>query len=181
METYIYDTDGRIQKINTYPKIDIVYTWSDNRISKSESIDNGVVKEYIMYDYDDNGNVSGAVVYFRQPDGQFKLGFSIIHLYFLDGNLYKSLTYIPSAGPEEYTLISTRTYDQYIDAANPFPMVEILPTVKTQTKLPSIYILEENGVTLNYSLTYEFGENGLVSSRMASNGNQSETTLYLYY
>jgi hypothetical protein len=180
-ETYIYDTDGRIQRINSYPRIDRVFTWSDNRITKSESIDNGIVNEYVLYDYDANGNISGEAVYFRYPDGQFKLGFLTAYLYFLDGNLFKSLTYTPNEGSDEYTLKSTGTYDQYIDAANPFPMVEILPTVKTQTKLPSIYILEENGVTLNYRLTYEFREDGLVYSRIANNGNMSETALYLYY
>jgi hypothetical protein len=180
-DTYIYGPDGRIQKINKYPQIDILYTWSDNRITKSESIDNGVIEEYIIYDYDDNGNVSGTTAFFRQSDGQFKLGFLSVYLYFLDGNIYKSLTYAPIEGSEEYALISTRTYDQYINAANPFPMVEILPTVKTQSKLPAIYIVEENGVTLNYSLSYEFREDGLVTRRMASSGNLSETALYLYY
>jgi len=180
-ETYIYDTDGRIQRINSYPQVDIVFTWSDNRITKSESVNNGIVNEYILYDYDVNGNVSGEAAYFRYPDGQYKLGFLTTYLYFLDGNLYKSMTYTPNEGSDEYTLKSTGTYDLYIDAANPFPMVEILPTVKTQTKLPSIYTLEENGVTLSYRLTYEFREDGLVSGRIANNGYITETALYLYY
>jgi len=180
-ETYYYDPAGRIQKINTYPQIDIVFTWVMGRITKSESIDKGVVKEYIEYDYDDNGNVSGTANYFRQQDGQFKLGFLNLYLYFLDNNLYKSQTYIPTEGSNEYTLISTRTYDGYLANDNPFPMVDILPTVKTQTHLPSAYTIEEHGVKLTYQFSYEFREDGRVSKRIARNGNLSETSLYLYY
>jgi len=180
-ETYFYYSDGRIQKINTLPQIDIIFSWSDNGITKSETVENGMTKEYIDYDYDIQGNVSGTSNYFRQPDGQFKLAFLNIYLYFADGNLHKSQTYIPMEDSQELMLISTRTYDQYIDAVIPFPMVDILPTVRTQTKLPSIYTLEENGATLNYTLTYEFRGDGLVSKRIARSANSSEITQYLYY
>jgi len=180
-ETYYYDNDSRIQRINRYPQIDVLFSWSHNRIVKSETIENGTTKEYIEYDYDANGNVSGTANYFRQPDGQFKLGFLNIYLYFFDGNLHTSQTYIPAAGSEELILISTRTFDQYIDRENPFPMVDILPTVKTQSKLPSIYTVEENGLTLSYSLTYEFRGDGLVLKRIARGANSSEITQYLYY
>lgn len=180
-ETYFYGIDGRIQKINTYPQIDIVYSWSNDRIIKSETVDNGKVKGYIEYDYDIHGNVSGTANYYRQSDGQYKLGFVNIFLYFLDGNLYKSQTYIQISGSEDFTLKSTQTYDQYINAVNPFPMVDILPTVKTQTKLPSIYTIEENGMTLQYNLTYEFTEDGLVHKRIVSGENSSESTQYIYY
>ena len=102
-------------------------------------------------------------------------------MYFLDGNLYKSLTYIPNEGSGEYTLISTKTYDQYIDAANPFPMVEILPTVKTQTNLPLATYWKKTEYRSIIALTYEFREDGLVSGRLASSGNLSETAIYMYY
>lgn len=180
-ETYYYDFAGRIQKINTYPQIDIVFTWSANRIVKAETIDNGVLKEYIEYDYDAQGNVSGTANYFRQQDGQFKLGFLNIYLYFLDNNLYKSQTYIPVDGSDEYTLISTKTYEGYLSKDNPFPMVDILPTVKTQNQLPTRYTLEEHGVKLIYNLSYEFREDGLVSKRITKSGNVSEVSTYQYY
>jgi len=180
-ETYFYDQAGLLQKINSYPQIDIVFTWANNRISKSENIDHGVIKEYTEYDYDAQGNVSGAANYFRQPDGQFKLGFLNIYHYYLDNNLYKSQTYIPKNGTDQLTLISTRTYDGYMEKQNPFPMVEILPTVKTQNKLPTIFIIEENGMILNYSLSYEFRTDGLVTKRTTSNGSTVETSNYLYY
>ena len=78
-------------------------------------------------------------------------------------------------------LLSTRTYEGYIDSANPFPMVEILPTVKTQVKLPSSFRVEENGVDLIYNLSYEFGDDGLVKKRTATGAQTTEVAVYSYY
>lgn len=180
-ETYHYNADGTLQKINTYPLKDIQFTWTNGRITKSESIDNGVLKEYVEYEYDEHGNISGTANFFRQPDGQFKLSFINVYLYYADGNLYKSQTYIPSEAPGEYSLVSTSTFEAYINETNPFPMVEIIPTVKTQSKLPTMYSVEANGVTLEYTITYEFQSDGKVSKRIARVGNLSETSNYLYY
>jgi len=60
-------------------------------------------------------------------------------------------------------------------------MVEILPTVKTQPKLPSSFRAEENGVDLIYNLTYEFGNDGLVKKRIASSAQATEVAVYSYY
>lgn len=180
-ETYFYDTQGRIEKINKYPQINIIFTWVDSQITKSETIDHGVVKAYTEYEYDVLGNVSGSANYYRQSDGQLKLGSIIVNLYFADGNIYKSLYYDPAAGMDEPQLISTRTYEGYIDAENPFPMVDILPTVKTQNKLPSSYRIEENGVDLHYTFSYEFRNDGRVKKRTAANNHTTETAYYLYY
>lgn len=180
-QTYYYDPSGRIQKINNYPGIDVVYTWSADRIVKSETIDHDVLKEYIEYDYDAQGNVSGTANFFRQPNGEFKLGFMNIYLYYEDNNLYKSQTYIPTDGTQELMLLSTRIYEGYLNAANPFPMVEILPGTKTQLNLPSTYTIEENGMTLVYRFTYEFREDNLVSKRITTGGNAMEISNYLYY
>jgi len=103
------------------------------------------------------------------------------YLYFTDGNLYKQLSYAPSVNGEEPVLLSTRTYEGYIDSANPFPMVEILPTVNTQAKLPSSFRVEENGVDLIYNLSYEFGNDGLVKKRTASSAQATEVAVYSYY
>ena len=181
IETYFYNTAGQIVKINTHPQIDVVFTWANGRIIKSETIDHGIMDKYTLFDYDNFGNVSGAANYYKQPNGQFKLGSLMGYLYFADGNLYKSLYYIPREGSEEHTLISTRTYEGYIGAENPFPMVEIIPGVKTQHKLPSSYRMEENGTDLRYNFTYEFRPDGLVSKRIANGGQGGETATYLYY
>ena len=180
-ESYFYDGLGRIEKINTYPQTDVAFTWQNNQITKSETIDHGVVEEYTEYEYDVLGNVSGSANYYRQSDGQFKLGSLVVNFYFDDGNIYKSLYYAPADGMEEPRLISTRTYEGYIHAANPFPMVDILPTVKTQNKLPSSYRIEENGVDLRYTFTYEFRSDGLVNKRTNVSNQATETAHYLYY
>ena len=180
-KTYFYTSAGELEKINLYPGTDEVYTWQNGRIIKSEEIRNGVVQSYIEYEYDDNGNVSGTVNYYLDEDGQFAVGALFGYLYFTDGNIYKQFSYSPSPNGEEPALLSTRTYEGYIDSVNPFPMVEILPTVKTQPKLPSSFRAEENGVDLIYNLTYEFGNDGLVKKRIASSAQATEVAVYSYY
>ncbi|NBP69765.1 MAG: hypothetical protein EBU52_13580, partial [Cytophagia bacterium] len=180
-ETYFYDVNGRIERINTYPEMDRLFIWSDNRIVRSERIEWGVLKQYIEYDYDVQGNVSGTANYFRQPNGEFKLAFVVAYLYFTDNNLYKSMYYLPVEGKETFTLHSTRTYENYLEADNPFPMVDILPGIKTQHKLPGTFRIEENGENLLYNLEYEFLEDGRLSRRYARKWYEVETTEYYYY
>jgi len=180
-KTYFYTPAGELEKINLYPGTDEVFTWQNGRIIKSEEIRNGIVKSYIEYDYDDHGNVSGTVNYYLQEDGQFAVGLLFGYLYFTDGNLYKQFSYAPSPNGEEPILLSTRTYEGYIDSANPFPMVEILPTVKTQSKLPSSFRVEEGGVDLAYNLSYEFGNDGLLKKRTARSAQATEVAVYIYY
>lgn len=180
-EKYYYDAAGRITRINSYPTIDTYFIWDGNRIVRSERVENNIVKAYTEYDYDVQGNVSGTANYFLQPDGEMKLAFVIVYLYFTDNNLYKALYYYPGEGEDDFTLFSTRTYDNYIDKANPFPMVDILPTVKTQNKLPGTFRIQENGHDLLYTLDYEFLEDGRVRKRFARNGNQVEVADYFYY
>ena len=180
-KTYFYTSTGELEKINLYPGTDEVYTWQNGRIVKSEEIRNGVVQSYIEYDYDDHGNVSGTVNYYLQKDGQFAVGALFGYLYFTDGNIYKQFSYSPSQNGEEPALLSTRTYEGYIDSANPFPMAEILPTVKTQVKLPSSFRVEENGVDLIYNLSYEFADDGLVKKRTATGAQATEVAVYSYY
>lgn len=74
-------------------------------------------------------------------------------------------------GQEEPLLISTTIFDGYIEKDNPFPMVDILPTLKTQKWLPATYPVEENGADLLYNLSYAFHEAGGVNMRIAARGN----------
>jgi hypothetical protein len=180
-ETYFYNDAGQLEKINEYPNIDKVFTWENNRIIKSEKINHGVLKSYTDYEYNDHGQVSATATYYLQDDGQFKIGTLLGYLYFTDGNLYKALTYHPVEGDGEPILLSTRTWENYIDAENPFPMVDILPTERTQTKLPSTYRVEENGHDILYNLSYEFRSDGLVGKRVATGPQASEIALYHYY
>jgi hypothetical protein len=155
-DIYHYDASNFLVKINKSPGRDIVYHWSNGRITKSETIVDGNATSYTDYEYDAHGNIAGVASYHRQDGGSFKRGMFTIYFYLLDGNIYKSLTYEGSDDPNEPTLISTKTYDNYIDVANPFPMTEILPVVKSQTKLATTYRVEENGRDHTYHMTYEY-------------------------
>jgi hypothetical protein len=64
---------------------------------------------------------------------------------------------------------------------NPFPMVDILPTIKSQHQLHTSYRVEENGVDIHYNLLYEYRADGLVDKRTASGPGGKETAVYLYY
>ena len=59
--------------------------------------------------------------------------------------------------------------------------LEILPNVQAQPYLPGTYRVEENGVTLEYSFTYEFREDGLPMKRTTRKGGDIDVTTYKYY
>lgn len=158
-----------------------VFSWQDGKIVKSEKFNNGVLKKYTLYGYDDAGNVGEAAVHDRQPNGELKLSLLFVYLYRTDGNIYKQMTYVPIVGSEEYSLISTRSFDQYLDIANPFSMMEILPNVNSQPNLPGSYRVEENGHDILYQFTYEFDESGKPARRTASSSAGSEVAYYEYY
>ena len=180
-EVYHYDANSQLVKVVKYPGREVMYQWLNGRITRSETIWHGTVHDYSEFAYDDEGNVGGVVTYHRQPDGSFKKGLYTIYLYFTDGNLYKSLTYQDSDDPENPYLVSTRTYDNYLEVENLFPMAEVLPNVKMQKTLPTTYRAEEAGHDLLYNITYEFREDGRPGKRIARAGAQVETAVYHYY
>lgn len=179
VDTYYYDGNGLLTRINKYPGRDVNYLWNGGRITRSEETQDGVVKSYTIYDYDEQGNVAGAMPYYRQTDDTFAAGIFTVYLYFTDGNVYKSLTYQPIDGGEP-VLLRTRTYDSYTTNDNPFPMVEILPNVVSQKKLPGFYEVEENGTTETYHLTYRY-DGGLLVERTASGNAGTQVATYQYY
>lgn len=180
-EIYHYDVNNRIAKIEKYPGREVLYHWTNGRVTKSETIWNGALHNYSEYAYDDAGNLGGVVTYHRQTDGSFAKGFYTIYLYFADGNLYKSLTYQDSSDPENPDLISTRTYDNYTQVDNPFPMTEVLPNVKMQKTLATTYRIEDSTGDLLYHMTYEFREDGQPEKRIATSGSDVQTAVYHYY
>jgi|APTNR8051073442_1049403.scaffolds.fasta_scaffold00001_79 YD repeat-containing protein len=178
--TYEYDASGNLVRMIENDFTETLYTWENGRLVKEESVKDGIVKKYTLYGYDHAGNVGEAAVHYRQPGGELKLGLVFVYLYYLDGNLFKQLTYNPVEGEEEYTLISTRTYENYLSNANPFP-IELLPNVNSQPNLPGSYRVEENGHDILYTFFYEFDDNGKPVERTASSSSGSETVYYEYY
>jgi hypothetical protein len=178
---YHYNQAGQVIKKVESALVETIYTWQDGRIIKAEKYNEGVLKQYTLYGYDDAGNIGESAIHDRQQNGEFKLSLLFVYLYNLNGNIYKQLTYTPIAGVEEYSLLSTRTYDNYLNKENPFAMVEILPNVNSQPNLPGSYRVEENGHNILYQFTYEFGLDGRPTKRTATSSSGSEVAFYEYY
>lgn len=179
--SFYYNQSGQVIKRVESPFTEILYTWEAGRIVKEEKFTDGVLKRYTLYGYDDAGNVGEAAIHDRQPNGELKLSLLLVYLHRTDGNIYKQLTYVPIVGSEEYALISTRTFDLYLDTANPFSMMDILPNVNSQPNLPGSYRVQENGHDILYQFSYEFDENGKPVRRTATSSTGSEVTFYEYY
>jgi hypothetical protein len=137
------------------------------------------LSKYVLYNYDQAGNIGEAAFHYRQPDGSLKMGLLFVYLYYTDGNLYKKMGYNPVNGLENLSLISTVTYGNYLDVENPFPL-EILPNVNSQPNLPGTYREEANGSDLFFNFTYEFDAIGRPLKRMTTSTRGSETTTYHY-
>lgn len=181
VRTYYYDQNGLIQRINHYPNHDEYFFTGNGKIVRSEVIENSEKKSYILYNYDDEGNVAGKEEWFLQPSGHFKREFILVFLYFTEGDIYKQLTYHDADEAEEPVLVSTRTYDGYLDKPNPFPMTEIFPNEVIQRRLPTVYRIQEGNADLTYTLSYEFRNDGLPVKRHASGPKGSEVVVFLYY
>ncbi|MBA4144512.1 MAG: hypothetical protein C0523_02020 [Cytophaga sp.] len=182
VDHYQYDNSGKLigMKLNAVDQV--VFTWEENRIVKKERFRENVLKEYSLYGYDQAGNIGEVSDYYVQKDGSMPMSFRFVYLYYNDGNLYKQLTYQPIEGKdEEYVLISTKTYEHYINISNPFTMVNILPNVNSQPNLATTYRIEANGTNTLYELSYELDEEGKPIRRTARSGNTSEKVSYYYY
>lgn len=155
------------------------YDWKDGRVIKSERIEREQLKQRIEYAYDDAGNVGEMVYYDRQPDGTLQRSMVILFLYYLDGNIYKKLTYYVEEGKEP-ELASAQTFEDYLAQPNPQPMVETLPHLNAQPNLPRSYQLEIGGQTLRYEIQYQLRADGLPTQRTLRGGGNTETTTYVY-
>jgi YD repeat-containing protein len=179
--TYHYDDSGKLIKSIDNPVQETRFTWEGDQITKSERVKNGALVEYTLFGYDDAGNVGEVTQYNKQDDGNFVMSMMFVYLYHNDGNVYKRLAYYPGEGEDNFTLISTQTYEDYLDVENPFTMLEILPNKKTQLTLPRTYRLEQNDVDLTYNLSYVFDAQGRPTSRTATSGTTREITNYQYF
>jgi hypothetical protein len=87
----------------------------------------------------------------------------------------------PASETEEPLIISTETFDNYLNKPNPFPVVEVLPNIKAQKELPASYRYEGNGHDLQYNFSYEFREDGQVGKRTTTGPRGVEVAVYYYY
>jgi hypothetical protein len=176
---YQYDNAGLIESVTKSSVTYVKYIRENGRIVKAEEYDNNELDQYTLYGYDAMGNIGEVAIYDRQSDGRFVFSLDFVFLYYADGNLYKKLAYNPVEGGEPVWL-STDTYENYIDAVNPFPL-EIVYGQPIQNKLPSNYRHENGEKVLDYSFSYEFLSGNRPSRRTATGSSASETTVYEYY
>lgn len=174
--TYEYDAQGRVQKETHSGGLQKIYTWLDNRIVKMEEMNSNVVNKYTLYGYTLGENVAEAVVYDRQPSGQFVVSYSKAYLYHPDGNLHKE--FVLSANNK---VLSSSTFESYLPELNPFPVVEILPTMNAQRNLPASVKFKNDSRSESYQFSYEFRADGLPLQRRATNNSTVETSVYQYY
>ena len=175
---YSYDTDGNILSTKTEGSEEnrTDYTWEDGKIIRSEEYFEGEMTSYSIYDYYSAGNIGGRAVYYKNETGVFKNTHVFVYLYFTTGNFYKQLIYYVG-NDDDYQLISTRTYDNYLDKTNVFPVNEIVPGVMTQRNLPGQYRLEENGYDFTFDFTYDYNEKGYAIQR----STEGEVITFEYY
>jgi hypothetical protein len=179
-DTYHYNLLDMLVKKTSSDFSETTYFY-EGRITKEETVKDGVIKKYVLYGYDQAGNVGEASFYYRQPSGELLLGLVNVYLYYTNGNLYKKLVYYPHQDSEELTLIQEETYEHYIQKFNPFP-IEIIPGVPAQTGLPTKYTYTNNGETFTYTFDYEFNDNDQVTKRISVRNNlMTDVTQYLYY
>lgn len=178
-EIYHYSEEGNIAKVEIPGSFNYVtvYIWEAGKLTRSEERYAGNLESFTNYDYDPAGNIGAKEVYHRDVSGDFVKSWVFIYLYFDDGNLFRQLTYIPKSGEEEYELISTRSYESYLDHPNLFPVNEVVPGISFHKNLPASYRVQENGFDLKYDFRYYFDD----QDRLIKRETTGETFVYTYY
>jgi hypothetical protein len=176
--TYQYDGQGKLQRSISSDRTETSYIYKNDQIIRAETYRDGVLKELVHYGYDQAGNVAEALYLYRQPGGEMKEGLLFVYLYHTSGNLYKQMAFQPVPNAEPIP-ISTKTYENYSNRPNPFP-IEVLPNISAQPNLPGRYTVEENGVTLRFDFTYAFDAEGRPTKRDATSSTGSEQSVYHY-
>ncbi|GAA4320104.1 hypothetical protein GCM10023115_46930 [Pontixanthobacter gangjinensis] len=178
--TYHYNSSGTILETihqATSAVIKNKYYWEEDKLVRSEEFIGEEMRAYSLYDYDEAGNIGSKVVYLKNDQGDFKENFVYVYLYFDTGNFYKQIIYLKVDTEEEYALISSRSYENYLDKPNLFPVNQVVPGIMTQHNLPGLYRLEENGVDFSFEFTYEYNEKGYAVKRVTD----GEVITYEYY
>jgi hypothetical protein len=178
--SYTYHREnGKVVRMTELTGAVTHYKWTEGRVTKSERFERDQLKQRIEYAYDDAGNVGEMVYYDRQPDGTLQRSMVILFLYYLDGNIYKKLTYYIQENKEP-DLASTQTFENYLPQPNPLPMVETLPHLNPQPNLPRNYQLEIGGQTIQYEIQYQLRADGLPTQRTVRGSSNTETATYVY-
>ncbi|MCB0490926.1 MAG: hypothetical protein KDC93_00780 [Cyclobacteriaceae bacterium] len=179
--TYDYNQDGKLTSVtNNHGDVE-EYIWENDRVVRKNILLNGAVSEYQTYTYNEQGFLANVADYYLKYEGHYGLRGINELLYFTDGNLYTSMYYSYNVYTNSFELNSSKTYDNYIDAPNPIPMVEVIPGVIMQNKLPLSHTVTIGKQTINYWFTYDLRSDGYPLTRTSSSEYGNELTTYQYY
>lgn len=183
IENFFYSEDSRLMKSNLYyneldiPSTKTLYYWESDKIIKADINYDSSWYSYILYDYDENGNIKTKSVYntLEENSEDYILTSSTNYQINSTGNLLEEkISYYNGNASNQYLIT---TYDHYTDKINYFPKNEILPGMMVQKNLPGSISIEENGTKTTYSFTYNFDEEGRVIQQKMGN----KTVLYSYH
>jgi hypothetical protein len=178
-DLYFYE-GGKITHVEKSIGHTLKYTWEEDRIVKVEQVNSEGVRQYSVYTYDETGAVTRTDNFLRQPAGDYLLASYTLYTYHSDGNIHQTKSYFEDG--EEFVLNTTFTYEEYVDGHNDFPLVSIVPNQTVQTKLPTYYSHRTQGAFLEYTIAYEFAEDGYPTKREISGPPAgSRVTTYSYY
>lgn len=179
--TYSYDQYDKLTTVTSNHGDLEEYIWENGQVVRKNILSNGFISEYKIFSYNEQGLLATVAEYYLRHEAHYALRGINEFLYFTDGNLYTSMYYVYNTNSNSFELNSSKTYDNYIDAPNPFPMMEIIPGVVMQNKLPLNHTVTIGKQTINYSFSYEFRSDGYPITRTSSSEYGNEQTSYFYY
>ncbi|MBL7843160.1 MAG: hypothetical protein JNK44_04785 [Cyclobacteriaceae bacterium] len=179
--TYHYE-NGKLARMTDQFDQTTFYRWGEgNRIIKSEKFRAGQLVQFIEYYYDDASRVSEMMYYERLPGGGIDVTFLHAFYYQADGNIRKREIYGWDSQREDFILLTTHVFENYMDKPNPVSMVETLPHLNPQPNLPRIYRIITGSQQLTYEIQYQLRADGLPTQRTILTGTVPEVTNYTYF
>ena len=154
---YQYTASGNIQKIISDSGFNKSYYWERGKLVRSEESSDEMIYYYSLYGYDDAGYISEKTDFSYDPTLEdYVPSYHYRYTYNAEGNLYRRLGYTNDAETGEYRLVSTETFDDYLDKPNPLPLNDIVPGITAQKNLPGTYRLQTTHNRLyNYNYTFD--------------------------
>ena len=179
---FYYDDNSRISKKKTISfydgdesnyEMEYIYIWENDRVVKTNIVENEVSKGYILYEYANN-NIIQKTEYYLLPDNEEYINSLSEYLYDADGNLIEQKSTSDYEGIEWITIVK---YENYTEQLNPFPINDIIPGITAQKNLAEIMKYDYGESEYTYTYSYEFDENNKVIKRVSS----YETLEYAYH
>lgn len=178
---YTYSEDGKIQRKedNSYGMYTDYY-WDSDRVIRAETYYNDFKASYILFEYDDSGQISRGITYqYDQATGNYIKNEMQEFTYYEDGNLHQALWYVWSNTENVFINYYKVSYEEYLDKLNPFSLNEVIPGLRVQKNLYSTVrwrygVGEPEEVS---KITYIFDSEG----RPIESNSKNNTATFEYY